>query len=139
MNILILGSGGREHAFAWKISQSPQCEKLYVAPGNAGTAEVAVNVPIELSDFLAIGNFCLDNNIHLILVGPEAPLVEGIVDYFKSNDSLSHILVIGPDKKGAQLEGSKDFSKSFMNKYGIPTAASKTFTVDTLSDGLEYL
>lgn len=139
MNILILGSGGREHAFAWKISQSAQCDKLYVAPGNAGTSQVGVNVQIEPTDFAALGEFCLKSSINLILVGPEAPLVAGIVDYFKSTESLSHIIVIGPDRKGAQLEGSKDFSKSFMNKYGVPTAASKTFTLDTLADGLEYL
>ncbi|GAL87307.1 phosphoribosylamine--glycine ligase [Sporocytophaga myxococcoides] len=139
MNILIVGSGGREHTFAWKIKQSPLCKKLFVAPGNGGTEEIATNVPIQVTEFEKLGKFCLDNQVGLVLVGPEVPLVEGIVDYFRSTDSLKQIPVIGPSKEGAQLEGSKDFSKSFMVKYGIPTAASKTFTANELNRGLEYI
>ncbi|WP_026632031.1 phosphoribosylamine--glycine ligase [Dyadobacter alkalitolerans] len=139
MNILILGSGGREHAFAWKIAQSPLCDSLYVAPGNAGTAGVATNLSISYNDFDAIANAVLENNVELVIVGPEEPLVNGIVDYFESRADLSKIKIIGPNKAGAQLEGSKDFSKQFMQKYGIPTASSATFTVDTLEQGLEYL
>lgn len=139
MNILILGSGGREHAFAWKIAQSSHCEKLYVAPGNAGIAQVATNVTLALNDFDAIAAFALDKNIDLVLVGPEAPLVEGIKNYFVDTPRLQHVKVIGPDKQGAMLEGSKDFSKSFMQKHGIPTAQSQTFTRATLSEGLTYL
>ncbi|MCR6639555.1 MAG: phosphoribosylamine--glycine ligase [Sporocytophaga sp.] len=139
MNILIVGSGGREHTFAWKIKQSPLCKKLFVAPGNGGTGEIATNVPIQVSEFEKLGRFCLENKVDLILVGPEVPLVEGIVDYFRSIDSLKQIPVIGPSKEGAQLEGSKDFSKNFMVKYGIPTAASKTFTANELNRGLEYI
>ncbi|MCF2490466.1 phosphoribosylamine--glycine ligase [Dyadobacter sp. CY347] len=139
MNILILGSGGREHAFAWKIAQSPLCDSLYVAPGNAGTAGVATNLSISYNDFDAIANAVLQNNIELVIVGPEEPLVNGIVDYFESRADLSKVKIIGPNKAGAQLEGSKDFSKQFMQKYGIPTASSATFTVETLEQGLEYL
>lgn len=139
MNILILGSGGREHAFAWKIAQSPLCDSLYVAPGNAGTAGVATNLSISYNDFDAIANAVLENRIELVIVGPEEPLVNGIVDYFESREDLSKVKIIGPNKAGAQLEGSKDFSKLFMQKYGIPTASSKTFTIDTLEQGLEYL
>lgn len=139
MNILIIGAGGREHAFAWKIKQSPSCHRLFVAPGNAGTSSLAVNVNIGVSDFEALGRFSLDNKIQLIVVGPEVPLVEGIVDYFKGISELKHILIVGPDKIGAQLEGSKDFSKNFMVRHHIPTAASKTFTRESLEEGLAYL
>lgn len=139
MNILILGSGGREHAFAWKIAQSPLCQKLFVAPGNAGTATVAENVAIDVLEFEKLANFALAEKIDLILVGPEVPLVAGIADYFSGNPSLSHVTVVGPDKIGAQLEGSKDFSKQFMHKYGIPTAASRTFVASELQLGLKYL
>ncbi|MCE7067656.1 phosphoribosylamine--glycine ligase [Dyadobacter sp. CY326] len=139
MNILILGSGGREHAFAWKIAQSPLCDTLFVAPGNAGTAGVATNLSISYNDFDAIAGAVLANNIELVIVGPEEPLVNGIVDYFESREDLSKIKVIGPNKAGAQLEGSKDFSKQFMQKYGIPTASSRTFTIETLEIGAEYL
>lgn len=139
MNILILGSGGREHAFAWKIKQSPLCKALYVAPGNAGTAQLAENVNIGVSDFPKIATFCVDNKIDLVLVGPEAPLVDGVSDYFATHAEIQHIPVIGPDRKGAQLEGSKDFSKQFMVKYGVPTAASKTFTNNELEEGLAYI
>ncbi|WP_138482377.1 phosphoribosylamine--glycine ligase [Dyadobacter bucti] len=139
MNILILGSGGREHAFAWKISQSPLCDKLYVAPGNAGTAEVATNLSISYNDFDAVANAVLENDIELVIVGPEEPLVNGVVDFFESRTDLAKVKIIGPNKAGAQLEGSKDFSKQFMQKYGIPTASSRTFTADLLAIGLEYL
>lgn len=139
MNILILGSGGREHAFAWKIAQSKQYGKLFVAPGNAGTAQIATNVNIAVDDFDAIGKYALEQHIDLILVGPEAPLVKGIKNYFANSPELLHIKVIGPDKRGAMLEGSKDFSKNFMAKYDIPTAKSQTFTKDTLDEGLAYL
>jgi phosphoribosylamine--glycine ligase len=139
MNILILGSGGREHAFAWKIAQSTLCDNLFVAPGNAGTALVATNIPVSYNDFDGVAKAALEHNIELIIVGPEEPLVNGIVDYFESRADLSKIKLIGPNKAGAQLEGSKDFSKNFMQKYGIPTASSKTFTADSLAIGLEYL
>jgi len=139
MNILILGSGGREHAFAWKLAQSPLCDSLYVAPGNAGTASIGTNLPISYNDFEAVAKAVLENNIELVLVGPEEPLVNGIVDYFESRPDLSKIKLIGPNKAGAQLEGSKDFSKNFMKTYGIPTASSRTFTLDSLAIGLEYL
>ncbi len=139
MNVLILGSGGREHAFAWKIAQSSLLNTLYVAPGNAGTASVAKNVNIPVTDFDAIANFCLENNINYIIVGPEAPLVEGIYDYFSSNDELKHIAVVGPSKKGAQLEGSKRFAKEFMIKHSIPTAKYKAFTAISLTEGYAFL
>ncbi|GGC11624.1 phosphoribosylamine--glycine ligase [Dyadobacter sediminis] len=139
MNILILGSGGREHAFAWKIAPSPLCDNLFVAPGNAGTANIATNLSITYNDFEAIADAVLENNVELVIVGPEEPLVNGIVDYFASRPDLSRIKIIGPNKAGAQLEGSKDFSKQFMQKYGIPTASSRTFTVETLTEGLKYL
>jgi phosphoribosylamine--glycine ligase len=139
MNILVLGSGGREHAFSWKIAQSPQCDQLFIAPGNAGTASLGTNVGLSVNDFDGIANFALEKNIDLIVVGPEDPLVNGITDYFESNESLSKIGVVGPPKAGAMLEGSKDFSKKFMQKYGIPTAQSKTFTVDHLEEGLKYV
>lgn len=139
MNILVVGSGGREHAFAWKIKQSDKCKKLYVAPGNAGTREVAENVDIAVNDFPSLGEFCLRNQIDLVVVGPEAPLVGGISDYFSSNDLLKHILLVGPNAHGAQLEGSKDFSKAFMNKYSIPTASARTFTPVSFAEGIEYI
>jgi phosphoribosylamine--glycine ligase len=139
MNILIIGSGGREHAFAWKIKQSPNCNNLYVAPGNAGTNKIAVNLSIGVTDFASIEKACLEKQIDLVIVGPEAPLVAGIVNYFQRTSSIKHIPIIGPDKIGAQLEGSKDFSKTFMHKYGIPTASSRTFTEAQLTDGLNYL
>ncbi len=139
MNILIIGSGGREHAFAWKIVQSPLCDDLFVAPGNAGTAKIARNLPISVSDFDAIEKAILAHRIDLVLIGPEEPLVKGVVDYIRSKPELNHVRLIGPDASGAQLEGSKDFSKAFMQKYGIPTAASRTFTKETLTAGLDYL
>ena len=139
MNTLILGSGGREHAFAWRIAQSPLCDKLFVAPGNAGTAQVATNLSIGYNDFEKIAEAVISNEIELIIVGPEEPLVKGIRDYFQSREDLKNILMVGPDSKGAMLEGSKDFSKNFMVKYGIPTAKSQTFTKDNLQEGLDYL
>ena len=139
MNILILGSGGREHALAWKLAQSPLCDQLFVAPGNAGTHQIAKNIPIDVLNFEELAAFSIQEQIHMIVVGPEVPLVHGIVDYFKEHPKLNHLHIIGPDKKGAQLEGSKDFSKNFMNKYKIPTASSKTFYKHTLNEGLSYL
>ncbi|WP_268122551.1 phosphoribosylamine--glycine ligase [Roseivirga pacifica] len=139
MNILVLGSGGREHAFSWKISQSNHCDKLFIAPGNAGTAGLGTNVAINVNDFEAIGKFVLENDIEMVVVGPEDPLVNGIKDYFLADETLSKIAVVGPPKAGARLEGSKDFSKQFMDKYKVPTARSKTFTKDTLEEGLNYV
>jgi phosphoribosylamine--glycine ligase len=139
MNILLLGSGGRESAFAWKIAQSPKCSQLFIAPGNAGTSQYGKNVNIKATDFKAIGQFALDNAVDMVLVGPEEPLVKGIHDFFLADEKLKAIPVIGPQQEGAQLEGSKDFSKEFMFRNNIPTAASKTFTRDTLEDGLAYL
>ncbi len=139
MNILVIGSGGREHTLAWKLSQSKQCKKLYVAPGNAGTEAIAENVPLEVTDFESIKTFVLAKEIDLVVVGPEAPLVAGIVDFFKSDKKLRKIRIIGPDASGARLEGSKDFSKEFMVRHGIPTAFSRTFTNDTLAEGQAYI
>lgn len=139
MNILILGSGGREHAFAWKLAQSPLCTALFVAPGNAGTAQVATNLPIAFSDFSAIADAVRVHRIDLLIIGPEEPLVNGVVDFMRQQPDLAHLRMVGPDAKGAQLEGSKDFSKQFMKRYGIPTAASQTFTAATLAEGLAYL
>jgi phosphoribosylamine--glycine ligase len=123
MNILILGAGGREHAFAWKIRQSPRCGQLYVAPGNAGTAAIATNEPVAVTDFDAISALVLERRIDLVLVGPEEPLVRGIRDHFRSRPDLAHVLLVGPDASGARLEGSKDWAKAFMRKNDIPTAS----------------
>ena len=139
MNILIIGNGGREHAMAWKISQSPLCDKLFVAPGNPGTASVAENVNIASDDFQRLGQFCLDENIGLVVVGPEAPLVQGIRDFFESDSRLKEVLLVGPGKEGAQLEGSKDFSKQFMLRNDIPTAKARTFNVSELSLAFDYI
>jgi phosphoribosylamine--glycine ligase len=139
MNILILGSGGRESAFAWKIAQSPKCENLFIAPGNAGTGQYGTNVNLKVTDFAGIKAFTLSNAIDMVLVGPEEPLVKGIHDFFLADDELKGIPVIGPQQHAAQLEGSKDFSKEFMQRNNIPTAASKTFTKDTLQEGFAYL
>ncbi|WPU97989.1 phosphoribosylamine--glycine ligase [Mucilaginibacter sp. cycad4] len=139
MNILILGSGGRESAFAWKIAQSAHCEKLFIAPGNAGTTQYGTNVNIKVTDFEGIKALVLKEDINLVLVGPEEPLVKGVHDFFLADEQLKNIPVVGPQQEGAQLEGSKDFSKQFMEKHNIPTAAYKTFTKDTLQDGLTYL
>ncbi|MBK0382909.1 phosphoribosylamine--glycine ligase [Pedobacter sp. SD-b] len=139
MNILILGSGGRESAFAWKISQSILCSNLFIAPGNAGTGAYGKNIALNTTDFKGIKEFVLKNTINLVLVGPEEPLVKGIHDFFLADEELKNVAVIGPKKDGAQLEGSKDFSKIFMEKYHVPTAASQTFTKETLKQGLTYL
>ena len=137
--ILLLGSGGREHALAWKIAQSPKLEKLFVAPGNAGTALVGENVAMKADDFEAIKTFVIENNVSMVVVGPEDPLVKGIYDYFKSDAELTSIPVVGPSKQGAVLEGSKDFAKCFMQRHGIPTAAYQTFTSETLAEGKAFL
>ena len=139
MKILLLGSGGREHALAWKISQSAKCEKLYIAPGNAGTAGVGENVPVKADDFEAIKIFVLRNRIQMVVVGPEDPLVKGIYDFFRNDPELREISVIGPSKAGAVLEGSKDFAKGFMQRHGIPTARYQTFDGEHLAEGLAFL
>lgn len=139
MNVLILGSGGREHALAWKFSQSPLLDRLYIAPGNAGTAAVGENVPLSVNDFEHIKSFVLQKDVKLVVVGPEEPLVNGIYDFFKRDALLMDIPVIGPSKSGARLEGSKDFSKAFMQKNNIPTAAYQTFTRDKMEDAKAYL
>lgn len=139
MRILLLGSGGREHALAWKISQSPLCEALYIAPGNAGTAGCGTNLAIPLSDFEGIKKACQQQAIDLVLVGPEEPLVKGITDFLISDPSLKNLDVIGPDKKGAQLEGSKAFAKAFMQRHHIPTASYREFTEQNYQEGVEYI
>lgn len=139
MNILIIGSGGRESAFAYKLSKSPKSPKLFIAPGNAGTHQYGQNVDLKVTDFTGIAQFVLDNNINMVVVGPEEPLVKGIHDFFLQRDDLKHIPVIGPERLGAQLEGSKDFSKEFMIRHNIPTAAYKSFDKSNLADGLAYL
>ena len=139
MNILLLGSGGREHAFAWKIAQSTNCTHLYVAPGNAGTAEIATNVSLSIVDFAGIRDFIISSSIDLVVVGPEEPLVKGLVDYLLNQPATASIPVVGPSQLGATLEGSKDFSKRFMQRNNIPTAAYETFTPDQIDAGIEYL
>ena len=139
MNVLIIGSGGREFTFAWKISQSDLCDQLYIAPGNAGTQQFGENINLKVEDFRGIAAFVLEKKVDLIVVGPEAPLVGGIRDYFESRDELAHVLIVGPGKEGAKLEGSKDFSKDFMIRHGIPTAQARTFSREQLEEGLDYL
>ena len=139
MNILLLGSGGREHALAWKIAKSSKLDKLFIAPGNAGTNQVGTNVNIKAEDFDAIKDFVLGNDIKMVVCGPEAPLVAGISDFFKNDEELKNIPVVGPSKEGAQLEGSKEYAKEFMLRHGIPTAAYKSFTKETLAEGKEFL
>jgi phosphoribosylamine--glycine ligase len=139
MNILLIGSGGREHTLAWKISQSPLCDKLFIAPGNAGTALCGSNLPISISDFEALAEACKTEKIDMIMVGPEDPLVKGIYDFFKNNKELEHIKVIGPSKEAAQLEGSKAFAKAFMQRHNIPTAAYREFTSDKYLEGVDYI
>lgn len=139
MQILILGSGGREHAFAWKLKQSKQCEGLYVAPGNGGTAQIAENVDLSPTDFPALKQFALNNNIDMIVVGPEVPLVEGVYDFFQNDPEIQHIMVIGPSQAGAQLEGSKSFAKYFMQRHNIPTAAFNEFTEKNLEEGFQFI
>jgi phosphoribosylamine--glycine ligase len=139
MNILLLGSGGREHAFAWKIVQSPTCSRLFVAPGNPGTAAIAQNIALSVTDFNGIFTFILANAIDMVVIGPEEPLVKGLVDYLHAQTETATLLVVGPSQLGATLEGSKDFSKQFMQRHGVPTAAYATFTADQLNEGLAYL
>ncbi|MCB2220644.1 MAG: phosphoribosylamine--glycine ligase [Bacteroidetes bacterium] len=139
VNVLLIGGGGREHALTWKMVQSSKIGQLYIAPGNAGTGKIGINVTIDFNDMRAVKTFVLLHKIDMVIVGPEAPLVDGIHDRFLADDDLKLIPVIGPCKQGAMLEGSKDFANAFMKKYGIPTADYKTFTKDTLSDGLLYL
>ena len=139
MNVLVLGSGGREHAIAWKIAQSSQIDKLFIAPGNAGTSQEGTNVDLDVNDFEGIKAFCLKEKMDFVFVGPEGPLVKGIHDYFLADDEIKHIAIFGPNKEAAQLEGSKDFSKKFMKRHNIPTAKYQTFTKDTLENGYKYL
>ncbi len=139
MRILLLGSGGREHALAWKLNQSVWANPLYIAPGNPGTAQCGINVPIDLSDFNAIAEFCIKEKIEMIVVGPEEPLVNGLYDHFKADEDLKDIFFIGPSKKGAQLEGSKAFAKEFMMRHNIPTAAYREFTINNYAEGVKYL
>lgn len=139
MNVLILGSGGREHALAWKIAQSPELNNLYIAPGNAGTALAGENIHLSVTDFEGIYNFIKEKVIGMLIVGPEAPLVEGITDYMKAKLDMQHLIIIGPDKNGAMMEGSKDFAKVFMEKYGIPTARHKTFEKGQTNQAIHYL
>lgn len=139
MNILLLGSGGREHAIAYKIAQSAKTSQLYIAPGNAGTAACGKNVNISPEDFEAVKSFVLENDVKMVVVGPEAPLVAGIVDYFKADESLKNIAVVGPSMEGAKLEGSKDYAKSFMQRYSIPTARYGTFSKENIAEGISFL
>ena len=139
MRILLLGSGGREHALAWKIAQSKKCEKLFIAPGNAGTSQLGTNVNIGVNDFSALKNFTVEHHIDMVVVGPEDPLVNGIYDEFKRDARTSSIPVIGPSAAGAVLEGSKDFAKGFMKRHNIPTAAYATFDGTTVEEGLKFL
>jgi phosphoribosylamine--glycine ligase len=139
MKILLLGNGGREHALAWKISQSAHCEKLYIASGNAGTIQHGENIEIDVNDFGLLETFCQQKFIEMVIVGSEAPLVKGITDFFAGNAYLRHIYIIGPGMAGAQLEGSKAYAKDFMKRHNIPTAAYKEFTAQTFYDGLEYI
>ncbi|MCL1822236.1 MAG: phosphoribosylamine--glycine ligase [Prolixibacteraceae bacterium] len=139
MNVLIIGSGGREHAIGWKISQSPKLNHLFFAPGNPGTAKIGVNLPVDIADFKALKKEALENEIDLMIVGPEIPLVQGIHDFFDNDIDLQHVQVIGPKKAGAMLEGSKDFAKHFMQKYNIPTARFASFTAATMHDGVVFL
>lgn len=139
MNILILGSGGREHAITWKLAQSTRPLKLFVAPGNPGTSALAVNVPVDPVDFEGVRRAILENDIGMVVVGPEAPLADGITDYIEDDPVLAGVAVIGPRRTGALLEGSKDFAKGFMKRHGIPTASYETFTAETVSDAIVFM
>ena len=139
MNILIIGSGGREHALAWKMAQSHHCDQLFIAPGNPGTANIGTNVNIQINDFVGLKNFVLENTIDLIVVGPEDPLVNGIYDYFSKDEATQHVNVIGPSQEAAQLEGSKAYSKHFMQRHNIPTASYAEFTHENYAEGVEYI
>ena len=139
MNILVLGSGGREHTFAWKIAQSNQCTNLYVAPGNSGTSAIATNLDLSVTDFKAIKDAVIANDIELVVVGPEDPLVQGVHDFFLEDEALKNVAVIGPQKAAAELEGSKEFAKEFMSRHNIPTAAYQSFTKDNVEEGHKFL
>ena len=139
MNILLLGSGGREHALAWKMAASPHCTELYIAPGNPGTAQVGTNLLVSVTDFPAIRALCINHKIDMLVVGPEEPLVKGIYDFFQQDEALNGMIVVGPSKAAAQLEGSKAFSKQFMQRHGIPTAPYAEFTAETYSEGQAYI
>ena len=139
MNILILGSGGREHTFAWKIAQSSSCNKLIIAPGNAGTNKIGTNINININDFNAVKKLVIDELIDIVLVGPEAPLVNGIYDFFQQEEGLRKVSIIGPSANGARLEGSKQFAKEFMQRHNIPTAKHKTFTKENINEGYDFL
>lgn len=139
MNVLVLGSGGREHAFCWKLKQSPKLNNLFIAPGNAGTSQLGTNVNIKDTDFASLKSFVLENNIEMVVVGPEAPLVAGVHDFFSTEEELKHVTVIGPKQAGAELEGSKDFAKEFMMRHNIPTAQYKTFDESNLEEGYAFL
>ena len=139
MKILLLGSGGREHALAWKLVQSNKCSKLFIAPGNGGTSRCGQNVPLSITDFDAVGQFCMQEQIEMVIVGPEDPLVKGIVDYFRADEKLQAIMIIGPSQHAAQLEGSKTFAKAFMQKYGIPTAGYREFELANYEEGVRYI
>ena len=139
MNVLILGSGGREHAIAWKIAQSSSCNKLFIAPGNAGTAEIGENLILDILDFKKIKYYVMEKKIEMVIVGPEGPLVAGIYDFFKNDVDLSNISLIGPSKLGARLEGSKEFAKEFMIRNGIPTAKYQSFTKKSINNGYKFL
>ena len=139
MNILLLGSGGRENALAWKIAQSPRVENLYIAPGNAGTARIGRNIALSATDFPALKEFAIGHDIDMVVVGPEDPLVKGVYDYFKNDDKLKRIPVIGPSASGARLEGSKDFAKAFMMRHHIPTARYESFTAETIDQAYTFL
>ena len=139
MNILLLGSGGREHALAWKMAASPHCTELYIAPGNPGTAQVGTNLPVSVTDFPAIRALCINHKIDMLVVGPEEPLVKGIYDFFQQDEALNGMIVVGPSKAAAQLEGSKAFSKQFMQRHGIPTAPYAEFTAETYAEGQAYI
>lgn len=139
MNILLLGNGGREHALAWKISQSPLCDHLFISPGNPGTSQCGINLPFSVTDFENLKKCCLELDVNMVIPGPEIPLVKGIADFFKNDPELAHIAMIGPSRAGAQLEGSKSFAKQFMKRYGIPTAAYKEFTAQNFDEGKRYI
>lgn len=139
MNILLLGSGGREHAIAYKIAQSSRCSQLYIAPGNAGTAACGTNVPLDINNFEQVKDFVLNNKVSMLVVGPEAPLVAGISDFFANDGALQHVMVIGPSQQGSELEGSKDYAKAFMQRHQIPTARYRTFTCDNIEEGFQFL
>ena len=139
MKLLVIGAGGREHALAWKLNQSSRLDALYVAPGNAGTASFATNLPVSVEDFPAIARMVHQHRIDLVVVGPEVPLVKGISDFFQNDPALSHVGVVGPNREAAQLEGSKEFAKAFMDRHGIPTAAYQSFGPEELQQGYAFL